>query len=541
MSVDDLRQQLRERGYLSHGIERWFALDPWSSRMFWVELIIVAAKGALLIGAFAMLPLVAIMLFHNHPLTGWETLLMAVAYGGTAFAAGFLLLIVLALILKLRPALALDTPRALLGISFAVSALLTASIAIWWSQFGSAPSLPELLAGLILTVTFFLIATVVISAALLSFSIYELKRVPAIHQRSRGAPMSIAAAILTALLFLPAYAAQERRAPESPIQVVTSPTAHRIAFIAVDGLTYELARSVEDSGPPLSGQPRAAVLQIPAMSEKSTTERWASIGIGVPSRLHGVRAVEGVRFRGGRHLVQSLSNADLVLHDIAPPIGLAHREPLPPTVRRRDFVWEIFAARGVPSLSVNWWTTDDLRSGALESIGQASIFAAAANNPVELDSGASKRALAAIDRNHPKFATVYLPALDVILNRMTLDRSTQLAQSVRALDGVAETVNAMRQRGYELILLGLPGDRQSGRGVLVSTIPLARPPASAYDVAPTLCALMGFPASSEMPGTSLVPTELPRIAGYGPRTMSRENVKVNDEYYQNLKSLGYIK
>jgi len=501
VSVDDLRQQLRERGYLSHGIERWFALDPWSSRMFWVELIIVAAKGALLIGAFAMLPLVAIMLFRNHPLTGWETLLMAVAYGGTAFAAGFLLLIVLALILKLRPALALDTPRALLGISFAVSALLTASIAIWWSQFGSAPSLPELLAGLILTVTFFLIATVVISAALLSFSIYELKRVPAIHQRSRGAPMSIAAAILTALLFLPAYAAQERRAPESPIQVVTSPTAHRIAFIAVDGLTYELARSVEDSGPPLSGQPRAAVLQIPAMSEKSTTERWASIGIGVPSRLHGVRAVEGVRFRGGRHLVQSLSNADLVLHDIAPPIGLAHREPLPPTVRRRDFVWEIFAARGVPSLSVNWWTTDDLRSGALESIGQASIFAAAANNPVELDSGASKR----------------------------------------ALDGVAETVKAMRQRRYELILLGLPGDRQSGRGVLVSTIPLARPPASAYDVAPTLCALMGFPASSEMPGTSLVPTELPRIAGYGPRTMSRENVKVNDEYYQNLKSLGYIK
>ena len=530
VSVDDLRQQLRERGYLSHGIERWFALDPRSSRTFWLELIVVAGKAAVLIGAFAMLPLVAIMLFRNHPLTGWETLLMAVAYDASAFVAGFLLLIVVALILKLRPSLALDTPRLLLGISLAASAVMTAAIAIWWSQFPSVPSLLELLAGLVLTVTFFLIATIAISAALLSFSIYELKRVPAIHQRSRGLPMSIAAAILTALLFLPAYAAQERRPAIEPIQVVTSPTTRKVAFIAVDGLTYEIATTRGLGGVP-----------IPPMGEKSTTERWASVGTGVAARLHGVHAVDGVRFRGGRHLVQTLSNADLILHDVAPAIGLADREPLPPTVRRRDFVWEIFAARGVPSLAVNWWTTDDVRTGALESIGQASIFAAAANDPLQLDSGALKRTLATIDRMHPKFATVYLPALDVILNRMALDRSTQLAQSVRALDGVAATVDALKRHDYEMILVGLPGDHQSGLGVLVSTIPPARPPASAYDVAPTLCALMGFPASTEMAGTPLVSTDLPRIASYGPRAAAGENVKVNEEYYRNLKSLGYIR
>src|SRR5256885_1852509 len=55
MSVDDLRSQLRERGYLSHGIERWFALDPWSSRAFWLELATVAAKASLLIALFAVL------------------------------------------------------------------------------------------------------------------------------------------------------------------------------------------------------------------------------------------------------------------------------------------------------------------------------------------------------------------------------------------------------------------------------------------------------------------------------------------------------
>ena len=88
--------------------------------------------------------------------------------------------------------------------------------------------------------------------------------------------------------------------------------------------------------------------------------------------------------------------------------------------------------RGVPSLSVNWWTTDDSRSGALESIGQSSIFTAAGGDPLQLDRGATKRALAAIDRSRPRFVAIYLPALDVILNRLPLDRSKELAASVRA-------------------------------------------------------------------------------------------------------------
>src|SRR5262249_20895265 len=243
VSVDDLRTQLRERGYLSHGIERWFALDPWRSRAFWVELTIVSAKAGILMGAFTLLPLVAIMLFRNHPLSARETLLLAIAYGGCAFVAGLALLIAVALILKTRPALAIDTPRALLAISFAVSAVPTAAVALWWSRFAAPPSLAELLVGLVLIVIAFLIGTVAISAALLSFSIYELQRVPAIHQRPRGVPMSIAAAILVALLFLPAYAAQERQTPQPPIAVVTTPKMQRVALIAVDGLTFEIAKT----------------------------------------------------------------------------------------------------------------------------------------------------------------------------------------------------------------------------------------------------------------------------------------------------------
>ena len=535
MPVDHLREQLKQRGYLTYGIERWFALDPWRSRTFWAELLVVSAKAAVLIGAFGLLPMVSVVLFRNHPLGAWETFAAALCYGLTLFAAGFALLNAIALVLKVRPALAIDTPHALLGISFAAGALLSAAVVLWWYGFDAPPGLGELVAGLALIVIFFLVSTIAVSAALLSFSIYELQRVPAIHQKPRGVPMTIAAAILTAALFIPTYAAQERQIAEPPIQVVTVPASHRVALVAVDGLSFEILRAR-----PEIVRDFTAVDAVAAVPGGSTAERWASVGTGVPARLHGVHAVEGIRFRGGSHVLQALSHTEPVLRDVGSAIGLARREPLPPTVRRRDFVWEIFAARGVPSLAVDWWTAEDEHAGALESIGQAAIFTAAHGDPLAVDAGAARQTLRHISLWRPQFVTVYLPALDIILNRLKADRSTQLTQSVRALDQLRAAIDDLRHAGYDVVIIGMPGDRQSGRAVLASTLPLDRAARSAYDVAPTLCALIGFPASSEMRGRSLVPALLPRIAGYGLRVTAGQNLKVNEEYYRNLKSLGYV-
>ena len=541
-SVDDLRRDLRERGYLSHAIERWFAHDPFtagrSSRAFWIELFTAAGKAALLIAAFAILPLTGIMLFRNHPLSAGETLLMSLLYGVTGFAISFLLLVTIALILKLRPTIVIDTPRALLAISFAVAALLAAPIAIWWYRFPTAPSWPELLAGIAAMAAFFLIATIAISAALLSFSIYELQRIPAIHQKPRGVPMTIAAAILIALLFLPTFAGQDNRTIEPPIQVVTKRTVHAVTLIAVDGLTYELARD--------RFSPRFDNLApIEPMPGSSATERWASVGTGVPTGIHGVRAVDGVRFRNGRHLLQSVSPMDFVLRDLAEDVKLAAREPLPPTVRKRDYVWEIFGARLLPSLSINWWTTDDVQSGVLQEISQKPVFAAASTPPANAEVEAMRVDLVASDRliwerkrnQTLRLGTVYLPALDIILNRLTLDPATRLAASVRVLDNLDGLISKL---GNGVILIGLPGEGQSGHGVIGTYFPMNPRPRSAFDVAPTLCTLLGFPASDEMPGRSIF-ANTPRIATYGARAVTASPVKVNEEYYENLKSLGYIR
>ncbi len=545
-SVDDLRRDLRERGYLSHAIERWFAHDPFtagrSSRAFWLELATVAAKAALLIALFAIVPLAAIMLFRNHPLSAGETLLMSLLYGVTGFAISFLLLIAVALILKLRPTIVIDTPRALLAISFAAASLLAAPVALWWYRFPATPGWPELLTGIAAMAAFFLIATIAISAALLSFSIYELQRVPLIHQKPRGIPMTIAASVLIALLFLPTFAAQDSRTAAPPIQVVTSPGTRRVALVAVDGLTWDIYRARPDLA-----QAAAFAYAVASLRGGSTTERWASLGTGVKTYLHGVRAVDGVRLRGGAHLLQSVSPSDFVLRDLAEAIGLARLEPLPPTVRKRDFVWEVFAARGVPSVAVNWWTSADARLGALDSIGQTSIFALPAGarlSPsdfaLRVDGEASKRLLVAVDADQARFATVYLPALDIVLNRLTIGPSEKLTASVRALDGLVATIAALRARGFDIIVAGMPGDNQRDQAVLASTLTLA-PSTTPFDVAPTLCSLIGFPPSNEMSGRTLVGSELPRIATYGARVTNGSLVKVNEEYYENLRSLGYIR
>lgn len=529
MSVDDLRAQLRARGYLTHGIERWFALDPWSSRTFWVELVIVAIKAAVLIGAFRALPVTAVMLVRNFPLTPVEILGLFFSYSVAWVAGAFALIVATALLLKVRPSLPIDTPRALLAISIAVAGLPLVPLVLWWSEFDTPAPLHELLIGGALALVYFLVAVIVVSAALLSFSIYEVQRVPAIHQKSRTTPLVLAGLALVALLFIPGLAGREGVAAPPPM-VVTTPTDRHTALIAVDGLTHDILRSRADF---LRVLPH--VQDLPSIPGESAAERWASLGTGVATEHHGVRAIEGVRFRGGSHVIQSISRMDSVLLRLAPLLGIARREPLPPTVRRRDYIWEIFAERGVPSLAVGWWTTADTRKGALHAIGSESIFGPAQGDALRVDRLASSRFLAAVQRERPRFATVYLPALDVILNRLELDRATQLASSLRALDGAVATVSSLRELGYEVVLVGLPGDGQRGAAVVASTMPLRL--RSTWDVAPAVLGLHGFPASLEMPGTFVSQ----RIATYGRRDAATASPPLNEDYYENLKSLGYIR
>ena len=531
--VDSLRAQLRDRGYLTHGIERWFALDPWSSRTFWLELTALALKAATLIALFGALLPAALMLIRNQPLGAVEILSLYGVYFAVAFVAGFAVVVLIALTLKVRPALPIDTPYALLAISLIAAALFTAPLGYWWLRFETPPDQLELAVGAALGILFFVVASVVVSAALLSFSIYEVGRVPAIHQKPRGVPMTIAAVVLIGALIAPAFAGREPEAA-APM-VVIKPTARQLVLIGVDGLTYPIFRSRFDLARQLPHAQR-----VTPVAGASTTERWASLASGVPTARHGVRAIEGLRLAGGKDVLQRVSRADFALRIIAPALALGQREPLPPTVRRREYVWEIVAERSLTSVSVNWWATSSEKRGGLTAIGPEPIFAGARNNPLQLDVIATDQLVEQLDRRNPRLAAIYLPSLDVMINRLEIDPSARLTGSMHVLDGVARTVSLVRERGYEIVLVGLPGDGQSGAAIVASTVRLPGL-TTAWDVAPTTLALLGFPASSEMPGTPRAPEAQPRIPSYGPRETTDATPSLNREYYDNLRSLGYIR
>jgi hypothetical protein len=539
-SVETLRDELRKLGYLSRGIERWFELDPWRSRTFWRELASLAAKGGILLAPFLALPAAVVMAIRNRPFDLTEMAMISGFYLVTAFAFVAMVIVGAALLLRLRPALPVDSPTALTAIAVGTAAALEAAFALWWHAFPNPPGRFEQLAGVIMILLSFGVATIVLSAVFLSFAIHETGKIPSVRQRSRAIPIAAGGCVL--LLFLAASTRPQSMArADPPLSIPITPTQTKIALVAVDGLTSELFRARSELAP-LFRQIEA----VPAPGLSSAPERWASVGSGTAPGVHGVEAVEGVRLRGSNHLIQALSAQDFPLRLLAPGLGLAAKQPIAPTARRREYVWEIAAHRGLPALAVGWWASGSSDTQLLAVIPQERLFAQTdAGSPLAratgIDALAVRQLLTGVAGRDVRLAAVYLPALDIVINRTPSDASSQLSALLRTGDLLRETVLSLRARGFEVILLGLPGEGQQGSGVLATTMTLRRYP-RARDVAPTLLDALGFPRSQEMEGRSLlIDSRQGVITTYGARQRPAIEGPADQEYYEQLRSLGYIR
>ena len=537
-SVDDLRTELKSLGYLSHGLERWFARDPWKSGTFWTELAIVSSKASLVIALFATAAAMTVMIARNGGLPLLESAIISAIYLASAFIGSIVVHVLVALALKWNPEFGIENPRALMVVAMALSGFFALWLVAWSSAFPSEPALPEQIAFAALLILLFAASSVVISAALLSFSIHETHSIPRIHRRSRTIPLTVGAALLLLLILGLSLTDSGPREQIKAAQVVVAPSDAKIALVAVDGLTPELVTL----RPELSGT--LALVGAESLDATSAPEAWATIGTGTGPLLHGVRSVEGIRFSGRQKVIQHVSQLDHGLRVIAPLLGIAERQPLPPSVRNRDYVWETLAKRGVASVAINWWTSDEASRGALRVTSQETIFTRASSGvdepaalALEIDRLAIAELLESVDQRSPRFATVYLPALDVILNRLEVGESTRLAGTITALGQIAELVDELKRRGWSIVLIGSGGEADHG-AVIGTTLEMGLEGATLHDIAPTLLALYGFPPSLEMQGEPLVPAA-PYITSYGARE-STETRPVSDDYYENLKSLGYI-
>lgn len=542
-SIDDLRARLRELGYLTHGVERWFALDPWSSRTFWQELLLVAAKAGAVVAPFAALPMVAAMIVRNRPVPAAAGALLAGGYLLFTFLVVVSLVTMTALALKARAATAIGHPILLTGIALGLSVILSLWIAIWWSGFADPPGALEGVIVALLVLLLVAAGAVVFSAAILSFSVREARQIPAVARSSKSLPILLAglAMILLTVGATRIGTPQPRR--ERPQQIVTEPTASRVALLAVDGLTRQLYLA----RPELRASFRSdAAARFPPSS--SAAERWASAGTGTARELHQVRSVESLRLPIGNRALQQVSRFDPLATGIARRLGLVRRQPLPSAIRERDYAWEILASRGIPAVAINWWVSTSSEAGALRAVSQESIFSgAAADDPalraVAIDERALDSLASEIEGRSVRLATAYLPALDILMNRLNVGQERKLALSVQVLDRIAAAVADLERRGFEVILIGSPAEQGESAGVIAATFPLERRDAAAADLAPTLLDLFGFPASREMPGRSLLERSAQaRIDSFGSRTSPPAGERPDEaEYHEALRSLGYVR
>lgn len=534
--VDDLRRQLRDLGYLSTGIERWFAADPWRSRSFWSGLLATSAKAATAVSPFGVAPLIAVMLYRNRGVDAIAVTLLALLYLAAAFMLIGTLVAATGLMLRSRSSAAIENPARLNATAGGLTAAVGLVVILWWLGFTAAPSVGEIVAAGVLVVLLAVAGVTVFAAALLSFSIHETRRIPLVRRAPRTRVIVAIGSLLVLFVAVVAMTAGERSSAATA-NVPVSPTTRNVALVAVDGLDDALLRT----RPELISE-FVFVQRLPGVSPAAPPERWATIGTGTSTSRHGVHAVEGIRLKGSRTLLQFVSSFDPVLRRLAPTLAIASREPLPPTARTRDYVWEALAARGVPAIAVNWWTSPSRNDAALLSLAQSEVFSRASGRDEaaiaeQVDSHAIVATVQAMGKRKAPFVTCYLPALDILLHRLPLDSSQRVTASVTASARLAPFVRTLRARGYDVVLVG---STDSG-GVVASTIPL-RELSSLADVAPTLLDLFGFPASEEMAGRSALPdSRQSRIASYGSRESETTDPRSSAEYYEKLRSLGYIR
>lgn len=532
--VEELRDELRKLGYLHTGIERWFVPDSPHSRTFRGELLTVGAKSAVLMTPFVLLPLLIVMSLQNRRLNGLDLITIAALELPIVFSLAFAVTILVSLLIRLRPGAFVERQRLLLATAIGTSAILPTLLTAWWSQFDRDPAPFERLSFATCALALFGVGSYVLYAAFLSFSIHESGVIPTVRQGPRGRWILLLGTALLAFVILPVAIGQTEPAGTAAEPVVVAQTDARIAILGVDGLSFDLGSLV------LAELPSRHALELPRHTEP--TELWATLATGTAPRLHGVHSIDGIVLEPSGNILQSVSRIDFPLRSIAPVLSLARRVALPPAVRERDYVWEVMASRGLPVTAINWWTAGR-ENGALRSIPQEEVFRAArtrAQTPAELalavDREAARLLLASL--NDSRVASVYLPSLDVLRNRITLSAAGREKQSELALSNLASLVGELRRRGWIVMVAG--ADAKSGRGIVASTIPLAAE-TKAADIAPTLLDLAGFPRSREMSGESRLPnTRQEVIASFG----DRENVgavPTDAEYFENLRSLGYIK
>jgi hypothetical protein len=575
LSLDAARERLREKGYLDRGVEGAVLKGALAARSRTRALLFGAATGALFLAV--ALALAGAVLHAVSSALPWPdgVLLFLWLFAGAAALATLLVAALVGLAL-LRARLRGDADEASteVAVAFGVLAGVAGVVA-------TRPALETAGVAGVVTVLGAVALAVLIAVRVargLAFTVFAASGrflLPSSHRGRLAGSLAAGAALLAVAA---ALAVRPSPAPDGPLVVAAN--SRHVVVVGVDGWTGE---------PPASGGARATYTK----TVRDPAAFWTTVATGEPARRHGIGSLDLVRVSGVGSPVRPLAGAGFYLGRVLPALHLARLESVTAAARRVPALWEVASRAGIPSLTVNWWTTYPAADGGGTVLGNHLFFAARAGAtlagegwPAEAaeraarlaprlapEPGSLERFVAdargldafaiaafrdASAREKPRLALVYLPGLDILSSALA-GPETGAADRVALATALTAETAAVRDflldpglaGSADLVVLVLDAGRREPGGIVALRGALARSGASRtvepVDVAPTVLAVLGVPAARDIAGRTLRAllaegaTTEETVASWGRRRAGAPPSVDPKEYVENLRSLGYLR
>ncbi len=365
LPVDELREKLKQLGYLRTGVDR-FVLAPARQERSAARIALGAGARVGLLAGVLLGPAAAIGIAARLPqlVTGtrdaivvaiYLALLCTLAGAAITIAAAWLSRGAVRLSGASGPRLARVAPAAA---GVVVTAACLAYLALWWSAINTGPawSAPVVTSlALAAAVSISLVighAVAVTVGALLTRESPEIPPTPAAGPRRvafafRVGAFAAAAALLVATV-----------RPADPSDLAPSfaviPTGQRVVVVAIDGVdvSYLERSNVEFT----RLNPLRASATVAAPVEADPARDWTTIATGVPPEAHGISQLELRRVAGlegslaRSHLASTIAATTDLLRLTKPAIASGLE-------RTEKTFWEVAAEKGLVTTVVNWWAT----------------------------------------------------------------------------------------------------------------------------------------------------------------------------------------
>jgi hypothetical protein len=583
MSLEQARERLRERGYLDRGVEGAVLKGALATRTRARSLLLGAAVGALFLAvALALVETAVNAVASALPPGDAVILFLWIAAGSLLVAALAVLLLVGAALLRIRGRSDADAVAAEIAAGFGVVAGVGAVAA-------AVPALrtagPAAAAAVLVALPLAVLVAVRAARGVTLAALLTTGRAVFGSPRRLGL-----AGLLVALVALSAGALLwiVRREPAAPEPLVVTASDRRTVVVGVDGWSDRYLGEGETFAASYGAAGGRYV-----KPDRDLAAFWTTVATGESAARHGIGALDLVRIAGVGAPLRPTGVSGFFLGRVLPALGAARRESVTAAARRVPAAWEVARRAGLASLVVNWWTTYPAGDGGGTVLSNHLFFAARAGGPLAGEgwppeavaraaalaprtvppagspgrlvadaAGLDDFALAvfrdALAREAPRLSLLYLPGLD-ILGAALSDPGRSASDRVALAEAVTAEARKVRaflddpswRDGVDLVVVLFDGGRGEEGGVVRLAGPLALPGApvalAPADVAPTVLAVLGVPASRETAGRVRAGPLRPgaateaTVASWGVRPRGAAPAIDPKEYVENLKSLGYLK